>query len=58
MKKKKTSPRRKWGLSQLSHMLGDDNKPCKCRFVNFKESHADWIMCPECKRVWIRNERR
>lgn len=59
MKRKNNySPRRKWSVSQLSQMLGDNDKPCKCKCVDFKRGDADWIMCPDCGRIWIRNERK
>jgi len=50
----KLSSKLNWVCSEISHQLKDDEKECDCKDLDFSITFADWMMCPDCQRIWIR----
>ena len=55
--KQKQSSKSRWELSEISYQLGSEEN-CKCSLLNWRDKKADWMMCPECGRIWVRKEPR
>ena len=54
----KLSPKLDWVESEITHQLGTEDEDCECKDLDFCDKDADWMMCPICKRLWVRKWRR
>lgn len=50
----KLSPKLNWEISKISHQLKDCEKDCNCNELDFSIKSIDWMMCPDCQRIWVR----